>query len=279
MEMSKERKERDEKIYEFAYGYLLKITQDNKKLIDNHTEPPKKPEKMEDIFKRLIVSSANRQMYQNVILLQLDPGKQDNIECLRNILCNFEPQKVFEKYSKSDALFEDIKNANIVKNHRIWENQTKKKNLWPKFCETILSIAHFLSKFEDFSDFSKWANFLYEDERSRIALPMIIEHEIKGIGFAIACDFLKEIGYEKYGKPDIHIKEIFRDLELSNSTEDYAILNDIIRIAQSVNKSPYNVDKIFWLCATGNFYREKKKFKTKRETFIKEAKEWLATTK
>jgi len=76
----------------------------------------------------------------------------------------------------------------------------------------------------------------------------------------LACDFLKELGYRNYGKPDIHIKEIFKETGLNNKgATDYQTLKAVIRIAESNTAksnevTPYNVDKLFWLIGSGYFY-------------------------
>jgi len=43
---------------------------------------------------------------------------------------------------------------------------------------------------------------------------MLLAYEIYGYGFPLACDFLKELGYNQYGKSDVHINEIFSSLNL-----------------------------------------------------------------
>ncbi|BCO09284.1 hypothetical protein GF1_16600 [Desulfolithobacter dissulfuricans] len=84
---------------------------------------------------------------------------------------------------------------------------------------------------------------------------MILEAEIYGIGFPLACDFLKELGYINYGKPDVHIIEIFEAIGLvEKGASNYQILKAITRIAKNINVSVYNVDKLFWLIGSGYFY-------------------------
>ena len=83
---------------------------------------------------------------------------------------------------------------------------------------------------------------------------MLLSYEIHGFGFPLACDFLKEIGYTGFGKPDTHLKKIFGKLHLSRSSKDYDVFRAILRIAAHAGKTPYEVDKIFWLVGSGNFY-------------------------
>ena len=79
--------------------------------------------------------------------------------------------------------------------------------------------------------------------------------EIDGFGFALGCDFLKELGFLNFAKPDVHVKAITKGLKLSIETaNDYAVFKDVVRIAAHCDKTPYDVDKLFWLVGSGRFY-------------------------
>ena len=52
---------------------------------------------------------------------------------------------------------------------------------------------------------------------------MLISHVVSGIGFALACDFLKELGFVNFAKPDVHVKAIVKGLNLSDSDDDYIV--------------------------------------------------------
>jgi len=101
---------------------------------------------------------------------------------------------------------------------------------------------------------------------------LLLGEEIKGFGLALACDFLKEIGYRDYPKPDVHLRKIFYNLGLAESEEDYAVYKSIVEMAEIVGKDAYTVDKIFWLISSGNFYLENIKIGGNRDRFIEEAK-------
>ena len=106
----------------------------------------------------------------------------------------------------------------------------------------------------------------------------MISIEISGIGFPLACDFLKELGFIEYGKPDIHLKDIFKALEIINSDEksvikqDYQTLKAIDRIAKENDKTPYAIDKVFWLIGSGDFYLTKINIGRQKQKFINEIK-------
>jgi hypothetical protein len=75
-------------------------------------------------------------------------------------------------------------------------------------------------------------------------------------------------------KPDTHIKAIFFGIGISKSKDDYIIYNDVIEFFNTINKIPYEVDKLFWLVGNGQFYREEPaiKIKTNRNLFINRVK-------
>jgi len=87
----------------------------------------------------------------------------------------------------------------------------------------------------------------------------MISIEISGIGLALACAFLKELGFIKYGKPGVHLKDIIKALMIIEPFEksviklDNATLRVIDRKAKVNNITPYVVDKAFWLIRCGNF--------------------------
>ena len=82
----------------------------------------------------------------------------------------------------------------------------------------------------------------------------------------------------------MHIKEIFQELGLCPwGTSDYEVFKAVARVARSVGVTPYNVDKLFWLIGSGNFYenpeigingkigRRKKQFIEKAQTMLEQA--------
>ena len=82
------------------------------------------------------------------------------------------------------------------------------------YCKTILSAALFLSQFKNGDEFYQWARLFYENKQAMAALPLIIAEEVVGLGYPLSCDFLKELGFIEYGKPDVHICKIFAGIGL-----------------------------------------------------------------
>ncbi|MHC9544030.1 MAG: hypothetical protein AB9903_31335 [Vulcanimicrobiota bacterium] len=242
----------DHKAYTLAKNYLpsLNIKGVNAALIEKYMTPfskTPKPVSKQDIYLRALVSAQNANMRAGVI-----GGAIGGVDRLSSVLEGFLPKAILKKYGNScDAVLDEIAEKLIPRG----EIRRTPRSIWPKYCKTILSTARFIEQFDSAGDFFDWVEKFDRDERTRSALPMLLSHEIEGFGFALACDFLKEIGYMNYSKPDVHLREIFTALKLCpDKTSDYHLFKAIIRVAEHSNVSAYAVDKVFWLIGSGYFY-------------------------
>jgi hypothetical protein len=214
-----------------------------------HLSTPR-PDTLAGIYERILESAQNANMKAGVI-----GGSIGGVHQLGRVLCDFEPDDVLQKYASGwesvlDEVVEHLKPRGSIRRTT--------RSIWPQYCRTILSAAKFLSQFESADDFYGWvASFDRLDERARPALPMLLDTEIAGLGFPLACDFLKELGDENFSKPDVHVKDIFWAIGLCPwGTSDYEVFKAVARVARNVGVTPYNVDKLFWLIGSGNFYED-----------------------
>lgn len=200
-----------------------------------------------DIYFRLLESAQNTNMKTGVIGRAIG-----GVKTLGNVLNDFNPDEIVSQYGEdSEKLMETIFYKVDVRGKK----RTESNSIWPSYCKTILSAALFLKQFKDLKDFQQWVDENYKDQRTFAAVPFIISYEIYGISLALACDFLKELGYDGYGKPDIHVKNIFKAIGLCRiNSNDYQVLKAIRRIAENVGQTAYHVDKLFWLIGSGKFY-------------------------
>lgn len=240
-------------LYADAKRFLLKKipSPQRKEILDSYLELPDSstdPVEMPVLFERLLSSAQNANMKTGVI-----GDSIGGVENLGKILFNFNPEKTLKKYKGSpETVLKDIE-TRLRPRGKI---RKEPNSIWPRYCKTILSAASFFSQFHDGKEFYQWANLLYGNKKAMPALPMIIAAEIEGIGYPLACDFLKELGFVEYGKPDVHVIDIFLGIGLcAKNPSHYQVQKIITRIAESANVSPYNVDKLFWLIGSGKFYR------------------------
>jgi len=255
------KEEHYQKIFEIGKEYLLTFVDEG--LLKKHLTlgEKEKPKSMNDLFRGLLESLSNRRNMPQTI---------GDIELLNHVLFDFDPVHVREEYGDDwQRLFRQIKTECNPEGRMTIE---KKGSYWVIFCKGIISGAKFLSRFSSFDEFNEFVNHFYFNEYTRAALPMLIEKEVFGLGFALACDFLKENGYPEFIKPDVHIKAIFMGLGISGSkSNDYEVFKDVVRFSKIIGVTPYVVDKLFWLIGSGYFYLDEIRVQTNREEFIKKA--------
>lgn len=258
--------EKNKKIFNFAYEYLKNICKENN--IDNLSQYLEITEKnyksLNDISKQFIYSLQNKSMAPKVINFEKNKNK------LMLVLKDFNPQNILKEYKSSEELY------NVFLHNFDIKNSQSPRNLWLGYSKSIISLSEFLSIFKNEKDFENFVNIFEYNLYTRAALPMLLEKEIYGLGFALACDALKELGYSQYAKPDVHLKDVFFKLGLVANKEDFSTYKSILNMAETVNKTPYYVDKIFWLICSGNFYLNDLTIKSDRDKFIEDCKKYIS---
>lgn len=244
----------DRKAYMLAERYLQKIKIEGvtSALVEKYLNPvnaDNMSRTMPALYERLLLSAQNANMKAGVI-----GGSIGGVNKLGAVLADFSPAGVVRKYGSDwEAILNDI--VSVLKPRG--QIRRTPRSIWPRYCQTISSGALFFEQFESADDFFQWADFFDRDNRSRASLPMLLSQEIAGFGFALSCDFLKEIGYINFPKPDVHLRDIFIALRLCDEhASDYQLFKAIIRLANHAHVSPYNADKLFWLIGSGYFYKD-----------------------
>jgi hypothetical protein len=268
----------DRKAYQLAKDYLPAqcIEGVTPEVIEKYLNPLTlypKPASKEGIYQRILESAQNANMKARVI-----GGAIDGVEKLAIVLENFNPRGVIDKYADD---WEAILNEIVETLEPRGKIRRTSRAIWPHYCRTILSAANFVEQFSSASDFFDWVDFFNRDDRARASLPMLLSQEIEGLGFALSCDFLKEMGYVNFPKPDVHLRHIFTALNLCrDKADDYQLFKAVIRVAAHAGVSAYNADKVFWLIGSGNFYNDqhignKGRIGSRKAEFIEYAKPLL----
>ncbi len=255
-------------LYEITNVLLGEMVKENHVELSNYLKP-KKCKTLNEVYEQALSSLCNRQGMRNNIKferstqlkiekvsVQLKDKIQERSLQIKEILFDFDPETVIEKYGKileSPSLISAF-NEKLSLNPKI--DSQKKNSQWVIFSKGTISAAIFLSEFRCKDKFDVFVKDFQRNKYSREALPMLLHKEISGFGFALACDFLKEAGYDGYPKPDVHLMEVFVKSGLCER-DDYDVFKTIIEVAETVEKTPYEVDKRIWLVCTGNFYYDK----------------------
>lgn len=263
--------DRDRKAYTLARSHLLGLGSGHitDAVLQTYLSPQPlglKGRTMGEIFHRLLLSARNRNMMASVI-------PDTFVDSLGPLLHDFNPARVAERFASPDDLLDKI----IEELKPVGKLRRSRGGLWPLFTRATVSGARFLAQFESGSEFIAWVQVFDDDPRKRAALPMLLSQEVDGFGFALACDFLKELGFINFAKPDVHVKAIVKGLNLSlQAANDYTVFKAVARIAANCRTTPYDVDKLFWLVGSGRFYAHlsigrQGRIASNRDRFIREA--------
>jgi hypothetical protein len=204
-------------------------------------------------------------------------GSIGGLERLGTVLSDFDPAAVAKMYPGGEegckALFDHIK-EHLAPKGKLNYNP---RSLWRRFCGTVTSGAAFLTQFPDAQAFYEWVKPFDRDEGGRVEIANRIARQVDGVGFALACDFLREVGFTNFSKPDVHIKEIFSQLGLSQSRDDIEVFRAVGRVARNVGVTPYEVDQLFWLVGSGDLYFAGRRIADSRAEFIAYVRKGLET--
>lgn len=259
-------------LYQHAKEFILS----HQSIIDSDLNKLLKPElrrtrptSLAEINFWLLTSAQNVQSSPNVIG-KIVSGEKGNIIPLGKSIYDFDPHLIHSNFKNHSAeeLFDEID-----KDFKIREKTTG-NTIWIKYCKTIKSAANFFVKFPSHKEFYEFINQFLNSKETRPFLPMKFKFEIFGIGFALACDFLKELGYDEFSKPDTHTKDILfqtgflNDIRQNSLEADYFTILKIEEIAKLNKVTPYEIDKILWLIGSGKFYLSGKKIENRKLEFI-----------
>lgn len=204
---------------------------------------------LKTVFIRLLGSWKNAQSKANVI---------GDLAALEGALFDFDHLKILHFYRTSCDGDTDKFLGHMVETSGKTNVRRAAKSHWPQFSKGVISAANFLSLFGEVEDFKIWVDKFYTDPDTRAALPLVLSSEIHGFGYALACDFLKEIGYTEFAKPDVHLKDVLVKFAICPpEAKDYVIHKRIVECAKEVEVTPYEFDKVIWLIGSGKFYNSK----------------------
>ena len=228
-------------IYEKSYDFLVNESKDyiSKEQIDTFISTPDGSEcrDLRSAFILLLSILQDFNMYPNVI--QFEKRKEQILRILHG-----GDLKYISALDEAALMTE-------FKNEFSFQNDT----LWRKYCKSIITGARFMSLFIDDNDFTRTFDSFNKNDMTREAFALFLSKKIYNMGFAIACNWLKELGYYKYAKPDTHIKDVCLALNLIQNNDDISCFEAIIKVANAAGIDAYKVDKVWWLICSGNFYR------------------------
>jgi hypothetical protein len=246
-------------LYAAAYDYLEskigKVALEHKLNHYRHY----KVDNMFDVFWHLVNSLTNK-VGMRATIGAIDP--------LEPFLFGFDPWQTQSHYQDDwRQLFTDIK-ANHQPPGPM--NILNESSYWVLFCKAILSGTEFLSRFESFKSFDEFVNSFAFNDISIAALPILLDQEIYGMGFPLGCDWLKEMGYGNYGKPDTHTIDILYGTGVAASQDNYEVLKTMVKMARINDELPAVVDRLLWFIGSGKYVDENVKITRQKAGFIED---------
>jgi hypothetical protein len=244
-------------LYKCAYNYLKsKIGRDALERKLNHYRHHK-ANNMQDLFWYMLNSLTNKVGMRATI---------GDIDLLEPYLFNFDPYQTHDHYRDDwQILFKRIRDNYTPPGPM---NIKNKNSYWVIFCKGILSGAEFLSGFESYDAFDDFVNGFTFNDLSISALPILLDQEIYGMGFPIACDWLKEIGYSNYCKPDTHTIDILFEAGVAPSQDNFTVFQTMVRMARINDEPPAVIDRLLWLIGSGKYVEENEKITRQKGIFI-----------
>ena len=239
-------KERNIRLYQAAYRQLEQIKPEGVQLEDYFYGDNRDYTSLKEVYISFISSAQNYQRMPNVIAFNKRKAE------ISEILHDYDLQYISEMHV--EKLYKEFRERFKV------TTPDNKYCSWYKWSCSVVDSAKFVNGFKDAADFDEFVKRFDYNTASRMALPLLIQSRIRGIGFALACDLLKELGYTNYPKPDVHMTDVFHAVGLC-AKDPISAFDAIEKMAEDCRSidpdvTPYRVDKVFWLICSGNYYNE-----------------------
>ena len=242
-----------------ARAYLLSLDGMSTEILDAHLQSWQhlRQNSLPGLYRTLLLHAKNRQGMPNTI---------GDVDRLQGIFFGFDPVRVAANYQTHTDILDQIVAQSVPTAGRI--DQNNQRSHWVIYAKAALSAAKFLQTFPTAPSFHDFVQSFYVNQYSRLALPLLLKEELFGFGFALACDFLKESGYNGFVKPDTHLNDICRAAGITHAVTDFGVFKDVITYCTEHNLVPYEFDKLIWLVGSGNFYLINKTLPTSKAEFI-----------
>lgn len=165
-----------------------------------------------------------------------------------------QPDKLFQELHET-LEFRDADSDHTLQTIRIYVN-------------VLCGMAEYLSQFENVD--AMYARFdRYQTCKERIELVHTIQAATKqcnylqekkeGWGFALAANWLKDIGMEQFCKPDRHVKDFSLKLKLTDHKTEEPVFRTFVTLFEEAKQaypdiSVFKADRLAFLIGSGDFY-------------------------
>ncbi len=250
------------------------------KLINEKYQPQysvneiKKSEKIETILLKRFCEELQNQSGRTNAIKYFSYGKGQENKIFKIVAKYYEGNKNNLKGMKWCDLYNSFGNSVIerekpkdsIKACETCENKNECKTKsfhnfgWREYSRGLIDALKYISKLEikkfkeDISIINNIDNV--DNLKTRKDILKKLEQMVHSLGSELVYDFFKELCCENLIKPDVHIKYLYKEIIKGEKKNSYDIAEDIIRMCKESNYTPYYIDKILWLCCTGNFHED-----------------------
>ena len=219
------------------------------------------------IFLLIKDENSKEKMAEKIILDHLMPPER--VTSLNCIVKRFILSSINANMSDEDLYNKMCREFNIEKGSTT--------SVMYKFCVSIISIGKYFAdkKFKDAQTFYQYIDENSQTIKEKEKLSKEISSKLYNIGIALAQDALKELGCSQFGKPDIHIIDIFEIIFKEEQPSNNFINQKFEDLYKSGKSLPYisniySVDKLFWLIGSGFFYKYDLNLGSLKQDFLEE---------
>lgn len=201
-----------------------------------------------------------REMLFYATLFQHVPGVLGDREELEGLLSevifNYDPNKVVNKYQNNPSQLlkalagkehkGDLLTSKYLKNSRTWNYYSKTIITSAAFFNDQENVTGFLSALEKFGAFSP-----EKDDPIKF-----LTKNIFNVGPAVASNYIKELGFCNYVKPDTHVIKICIAAGLVDDRDAKKTCHlgaEIVRVCHQAKIVPYEFDRLIWMVGSGLF--------------------------
>lgn len=226
-----------------------------------------------EIFRSFAIALQGSTTMQSKIKMNDEEG--ENYKIVRDVLFDFDVYKSADTYSTWEDIYKAILDAGI-KDEKPKED---KDTPWQKYSKGLFDgITLFYKKVDGRHGVDRIRSLVYVDvcELDDDEMGMIIDtikaisKKIRGMGFALTCEWLKECGCTYIAKPEAFLKktiEYIVDPECERTVKDEEVLKEVFKWVKTTNAkrkkdkvTAYQIDRIIYLLCTGDFYLDSCKF-------------------
>ncbi len=225
------------------------------------------------IVERLCASLQNSPMASSIKFNIYN--EQSNYDAIKNVLFDFKPVKILNKYQSWEELYKafldnGIEDKGNKRGHKGYTN-------WQKYAKGVYQGVDYLQNHRGFEKIKKLIALDLSDSQTISAdilnqIDGIAQSDICCLKQTLVCDWLKECGCMWLVKPDRHMVRVFEKLcpfcdvsadKMLKNIKNYwkniisYIYSDIRNIKEiEPTLTPYKLDRMIYLICSGNFFKD-----------------------